>query len=153
MKISEIKDRELRDLAELRRSQYGFNDEDELSAAFCFYSTVEGETFWQNVNNGTTTKIEEAKDDELITQADVKKELDKCFKEIPDYYIGSKYGYEARKVIEEFQPENYNVATAITYLLRAGKKKYVNDSSEDSLKADIEKAINHLNFELDRLND
>lgn len=73
------------------------------------------------------------------------------FKKIPSYYIGSKYKYEARKVIEEFQPDNYNVATAITYLLRAGKKKYVNDSSKDSLKADIEKAINHLNFELDRL--
>ena len=75
------------------------------------------------------------------------------FKEIPPYYIGSKYKYEARKVIEEFQPDNYNVATAITYLLRAGKKKYVNNNSKDSLKADIEKAINHLNFELDRLND
>jgi len=83
-----------------------------------------------------------------------KKEITKKmenFKEIPNYYLGSKYKYEARKVIEEFQPDNYNVATAITYLLRAGKKKYVNNDFKASLEADIQKAINHLTFELERL--
>jgi len=72
------------------------------------------------------------------------------FKEIPNYYVGMTYGYEARKVIEDFQPDNYNVATALTYLLRAGKKPYVNNSLEESKVADIQKAINHLQFELDR---
>ena len=72
------------------------------------------------------------------------------FKEIPNYYVGTTYKYEARKVIEDFQPDNYNVATALTYLLRAGKKPYVNNNYEDSKVADIQKAINHLQFELDR---
>ena len=72
------------------------------------------------------------------------------FKEIPKYYLGTTYKYEARKVIEDFQPDNYNVATALTYLLRAGKKPYVNNNYEDSKCADIQKAINHLQFELDR---
>tara|TARA_A100001201_G_C4061329_1_gene192770 strand:- start:531 stop:752 length:222 start_codon:yes stop_codon:yes gene_type:complete len=64
---------------------------------------------------------------------------------IPSYYIGKTYKYEARKVIEDFQADNYNIGTAITYLLRAGKK------SGNPLKQDIQKAINHLQFELDRI--
>jgi len=71
--------------------------------------------------------------------------------EIPNYYIGSTHKYEARKVIEDFQPENYNIATAITYLLRAGKKKYIENDERKSQIEDIEKAINHLKFELERL--
>ena len=54
--------------------------------------------------------------------------------------------YEARKVIEDFQADSYNIGTAITYLLRAGKKE------GNPIIQDIQKAINHLNFELDRLN-
>lgn len=46
-------------------------------------------------------------------------------KKIPDYYIGKRYKYEARKVVEDFQADNYNLGTAITYLLRAGKKKAI----------------------------
>ena len=66
-------------------------------------------------------------------------------KKIPDYYIGKVYGYEARKIVEDFQPENYNISTAITYLLRAGKKE------GNPIEQDIRKAINHLHFELDRI--
>ena len=44
---------------------------------------------------------------------------------IPEYYIGKKYKIEARKVIEDYQADNYNIGTAITYLLRAGKKKEI----------------------------
>lgn len=69
-------------------------------------------------------------------------------KDIPTYYISN--GIEARKVIEAFQSDNYNIATAISYLLRAGKKVYINDSPSDSMKEDIRKAINHLKFELER---
>ena len=64
---------------------------------------------------------------------------------IPEYYIGKKYGYEARKIVEDFQPENYNISTAITYLLRAGKKE------GNPIEQDIRKAINHIHFELDRI--
>jgi hypothetical protein len=61
---------------------------------------------------------------------------------IPSYYIGTN-GYEARKVVDGFEL-NYNIGTAVTYLLRAERK---HDSPIDC----IQKAINHLEFELDRL--
>jgi hypothetical protein len=61
---------------------------------------------------------------------------------IPDYYIGNN-GYEARKVIDNFDL-SYNVGTAVTYLLRAEKK-------HDTPIECIQKAINHLEFELDKL--
>ena len=62
---------------------------------------------------------------------------------IPSYYIGSRYKYEARKVIEDFDL-SYNVGTATTYLLRAKRK-------HKSPIECIQKAINHLQFELDKL--
>ena len=62
---------------------------------------------------------------------------------IPSYYIGRRYKIEARKVIEDFEL-SYNVGTAVTYLLRAEKK-------HASPIQCIEKAINHLQFELDKL--
>ena len=65
--------------------------------------------------------------------------------EIPHYYIGKNYKIEARKVIEDFQADSYNLGTAITYLLRAGKKE------GNPTEQDIRKAINHLQFELDRI--
>ena len=66
-------------------------------------------------------------------------------KEIPSYYIGKKYKIEARKVVEDFQADNYNLGVAISYLLRCGKKE------GNSAEQDIRKAINHLHFELDRI--
>ena len=62
---------------------------------------------------------------------------------IPNYYIGSRYKYEARKVIEDFEL-SYNTGTAVTYLLRAERK-------HASPIECIQKAINHLEFELDKL--
>ena len=70
----------------------------------------------------------------------------------PDYYIGKTHGYEAAKVVEDFQPDSYNIGTALVYLLRAGKKLYVNDSETESREMDIRKAIDHLHFELNRIN-
>ena len=63
----------------------------------------------------------------------------------PSYYSGKKYGYSARKVVEDFQPDSYNLGTAISYLLRAGHKP------NNPIEQDIQKAINHLHFELDRI--
>ena len=65
---------------------------------------------------------------------------------IPAYYVGSKYGYEARKVIEDFNL-SYNVGTAVTYCLRAKRKH------SDGGISDIKKAIAHLSFELEKLTD
>ena len=62
----------------------------------------------------------------------------------PDYYTGKKYGYSARKVVEDFNL-SYNVGTACSYLMRAGKKE------GNPAEQDIQKAINHLHFELDKL--
>ena len=62
---------------------------------------------------------------------------------IPNYYIGNRYKIEARKVIEDFEL-SYNIGTAVTYLLRAERK-------HDSPIECIQKAINHLEFELDKL--
>lgn len=75
--------------------------------------------------------------------------VEEDFGKIPTYYLSN--GIEASKVVAAFQGDNYNIGTALTYLMRAGKKIYVNKSPIESKVADIKKAINHLNFELDRL--
>lgn len=62
---------------------------------------------------------------------------------IPKYYIGKYHGYEARKVVEDFEL-SYNTGTAVTYLLRAERK-------HDDPQECIQKAINHLEFELEKL--
>jgi hypothetical protein len=60
----------------------------------------------------------------------------------PKYYDGSN-GYTAREVVENFDL-NYNLGTACTYILRAYKK-------HDTPNQDIQKAIDHLTFELEKL--
>ena len=64
-------------------------------------------------------------------------------KEIPEYYKGNN-GYMAKDVVGNFNL-TYNIGTATTYLLRAGKKE------GNPAEQDIRKAINHLHFELDRI--
>tara|TARA_R110000822_G_scaffold112812_4_gene243800 strand:- start:2217 stop:2501 length:285 start_codon:yes stop_codon:yes gene_type:complete len=61
---------------------------------------------------------------------------------VPEYYKG-KNGYQARKVVENFNL-NYNLGTATTYILRAYHK-------HDTAKDCIEKAIHHLQFELETI--
>tara|TARA_R110000851_G_scaffold22127_1_gene65807 strand:+ start:164 stop:448 length:285 start_codon:yes stop_codon:yes gene_type:complete len=63
---------------------------------------------------------------------------------VPSYYIGSN-GYEARKVVDNFDL-SYNIGTAVTYLIRAERK-------HDTPINCIKKAIAHLEFELERIND
>jgi hypothetical protein len=62
----------------------------------------------------------------------------------PPYYIGKTRGIEAKDVVMDFQPDNYNLGTALTYLMRAGKKP------NNPITQDIRKAIAHLEFELER---
>tara|TARA_R110000772_G_scaffold232908_1_gene344469 strand:+ start:188 stop:580 length:393 start_codon:yes stop_codon:yes gene_type:complete len=64
-------------------------------------------------------------------------------KRIPEYYRG-KEGYEARKVCDNFDL-TYHLATATTYILRAYRK---HDTPVDC----ITKAIAHLEFELEKIN-
>ena len=61
---------------------------------------------------------------------------------IPEYYKG-KEGYEARKVVDNFDL-TYHIGTAVTYLLRAYRKH------ETPVEC-IKKAIAHLEFELEKL--
>tara|TARA_R110000744_G_scaffold314781_1_gene421808 strand:- start:634 stop:972 length:339 start_codon:yes stop_codon:yes gene_type:complete len=61
----------------------------------------------------------------------------------PNYYIGEVFGYEARNIIEDFDL-SYNVGTCLSYILRAKRK-------HDTQVECIQKAINHLEFELDKL--
>tara|TARA_R110002012_G_scaffold36997_1_gene104015 strand:+ start:125 stop:361 length:237 start_codon:yes stop_codon:yes gene_type:complete len=63
--------------------------------------------------------------------------------DIPEYYKG-KNGYMAKDVVSNFDL-SYNIGTAVTYLLRSKNKH--NDGGVE----DIRKAINHLHFELERL--
>lgn len=64
----------------------------------------------------------------------------------PHYYIGKTKQIEAFDVIADFQPDNYNLGTALTYLMRAGKKP------NNPIDQDIQKAINHLQNELNTRN-
>ena len=73
-----------------------------------------------------------------------KKKTDYKVNPEPSYYTGTKYGYSARKVVEDFEL-GYNTGVAVSYLLRAGKK------DGNPAEQDIQKAINHLHFELDKL--
>jgi len=68
---------------------------------------------------------------------------------VPDYYKG-KNGYEARKVVDNFDL-SYNVGTCVTYLLRCGKKTEEGMDIRDKHIEDIQKGINHLQFEIERL--
>jgi hypothetical protein len=72
-------------------------------------------------------------------------------KDIPSYYKG-KNGYMAKDVVSNFDL-SYNVGTATTYLLRCGKKKEEGMTDTEKHIEDIQKAINHLHFELDRIYD
>jgi hypothetical protein len=69
---------------------------------------------------------------------------------IPDYYIGKHYKYEARKVCEDWDL-SYNVGTATTYLLRCGKKSEKGMTNKEKHIEDLKKAINHLKFEVEKL--
>ena len=73
-----------------------------------------------------------------------KKELGLKDNRIPDYYKG-RNGYEARKVCDNFELP-YHLATATTYILRAYHK---HDTPVDC----ITKAIAHLQFELEKIDD
>ena len=63
----------------------------------------------------------------------------------PTYYIGKYKDIEAFDVCMDFQRDNYNLGVAIAYLLRAGKKE------GNSMEQDIQKAIDHLEKELEYL--
>ncbi len=64
-------------------------------------------------------------------------------KKSPDYYMGKYMKIEAKNVVWDFQDNNYNLGTALTYIMRAGKKP------NNPITQDIAKAIHHLEMELE----
>jgi hypothetical protein len=61
----------------------------------------------------------------------------------PKYYLGKYKQIEALDVVLDFQENNYNLGTALTYIMRAGKKP------NNPMSQDIMKAIVHLQAEYD----
>jgi hypothetical protein len=62
----------------------------------------------------------------------------------PDYYKGSIYGYKAFDIIEDYKL-TYNCASALAYILR-------NKNKHKSPTECLQKAIDHLNNEIDCIN-
>tara|TARA_R100001129_G_scaffold161138_1_gene125983 strand:+ start:286 stop:519 length:234 start_codon:yes stop_codon:yes gene_type:complete len=62
----------------------------------------------------------------------------------PEYYIGKVYGYTVKDIVDDFNLGSWT-SQAVQYILRSGKKE------ENTAEQDIQKAINVLHFELDRL--
>ena len=62
----------------------------------------------------------------------------------PHYYTGKLYGYSAKDIVDDFSLSAWT-SQAVQYILRAGKKE------GSSPEQDIQKAINVLRFELDRI--
>jgi hypothetical protein len=62
----------------------------------------------------------------------------------PHYYTGNVYGYSAKDIIDDFGLNSWT-SQAVQYILRSGKKE------GSPPEQDIQKAINVLHFELDRL--
>lgn len=69
----------------------------------------------------------------------------------PSYYIGDKYKYKVKDIIYDFN-STYNIGTAISYLLRSGRKQEVGLTSNEKRIEDLNKAINHIRFEIENLN-
>jgi hypothetical protein len=66
----------------------------------------------------------------------------------PAYYIGKKYNYKVKDIIYDFDL-SYNLGTAISYILRSGRKLEMGLSVDDKAIEDLYKAINHLRFEIE----
>ena len=71
------------------------------------------------------------------------KRVEKTNPDVPDYYKG-KNGYMAKDVVANFDL-SYNCGTATTYILRSRNKH------SDGGVEDLKKAIAHLKFELEIL--
>ena len=104
--------------------------------------TEHSKHYWENSRNGWeyTTTLDDFSEKEVVSEIDSHENNDR----VPEYYKG-KNGYMARKVVDNFDL-SYNIGTAVTYLLRAHRK-------HETPAECIRKAIDHLNFELEKLDE
>jgi len=64
----------------------------------------------------------------------------------PHYYTGNLYGYSAKDIVDDFDLSAWK-AQALQYILRAGNKE------GNPAEQDIQKAINVLHFELEKIHE
>ena len=101
------------------------------------------ESYWETDRNlDNTKKMNEINPKMLLS----KEELG--ILEIPDYYKGDN-NYTAREVCDNFDL-SYHIATATTYLIRAGKKTEEGITIYDKKIEDLKKAIHHIQFEIQK---
>ncbi len=83
---------------------------------------------------------------DIMKEHQYQKEMENNYKEQPQpkYYIGKVHGYTVKDIVDDFQLGAWT-SQAVQYILRSGNKK------DNTAKQDIQKAINVLKFELDRL--
>ena len=76
------------------------------------------------------------------------KEMENNYKKEPQpkYYIGKVHGYTVKDIVDDFQLGAWT-SQAVQYILRSGNKK------DNTAKQDIQKAINVLNFELEKIHE
>ena len=73
MKISDIKDKGLRELAELRRKEFGkYLTSDLLYDAFVWRNTPEDNNYWLNVDDGKITTLDKEPSEGLIAMKDLR---------------------------------------------------------------------------------
>jgi hypothetical protein len=73
MKISDIKDKGLRELAELRRKEcVKYGDSAFLVYAFEWEKTLEGDDYWSDVNDGEITTLDKEPSEGLIAMKDLR---------------------------------------------------------------------------------
>ena len=79
MKISKIKNKELRELAELRRSECNKYDSEYLMSAFLWCETREGFDFWDKVDDAIITELP---DEGINKRIDILKKTIEDYKEL-----------------------------------------------------------------------
>ena len=82
----------------------------------------------------------------ITKELQYQKEMENNYKKEPQpkYYIGKVHGYTVKDIVDDFELGAWT-SQAVQYILRSGKKQ------DNTAKQDIQKAINVLKFELDRL--
>ena len=143
MKISDIKNKELRELAQLRYKEcYREDCKDDALFYFPWKETKEGYVFWSNVNGGIITELSEEESCSWYNDTVEDRKESYTNGTTPNYYTGKYKGIKAIDVIHDFELSHCK-ASALEYILRSGKK-------DDEIQ-DLTKAINHLQMQIEFL--
>ena len=143
MKISDIKNKELRELAQLRYKEH-CKEYSKYYTIDCFKwaETKEGYVFWFDVNQGTITELSEEESCSWYNDTVESRKESYTNGTTPNYYTGKYKGIKAIDVIHDFELSHCK-ASALEYILRSGKK-------DDEIQ-DLTKAINHLQMQIEFL--